>query len=148
MSTGRPSSYDPDLAIILCTEISTSNKSLKRICMEDEYLPDVSTVYRWIRDIDEFRNLYARAQEDRADYLAEEMLEIADDNTNDTIVTMQGEMENKEWVNRSKLRVETRKWIASKLKPKKYGEKLDVTTKDKEVNGFVIHIDGSDKNTD
>jgi hypothetical protein len=58
------------------------------------------------------------------------MIDIADDGSNDFMTITKGdisyEVENKEWTSRSKLRVETRKWAASKLKPKKYGEKLDL----------------------
>ena len=65
----------------------------------------------------------------QADYLADQIIEIADYSEHDTIEAEKGEMENREWVNRSKLRVEARKWIASKLKPKQYGDKLDIDAK-------------------
>lgn len=135
---GRPSTYSLEAAVIICTEISTSAKSLKTICMEDEFLPDVATVYRWLASNDEFCELYARAQDARADYLAEEILEIADDSSQDTIKMDLGdgleiEKENREWINRAKLRVDARKWVASKLKPKKYGDRLDVTSKNEQI---------------
>jgi len=66
------------------------------------------------------------------------MIEIADDTTNDTVsISKNGEIyenENREWINRSKARIDTRKWIASKLKPKKYGHKIDVTTDGEKLN--------------
>jgi hypothetical protein len=73
---------------------------------------------------------YARAKEAQADAFAEEMLDIADDGTNDWMTKRFGETEvempNPEVLQRSKLRVDTRKWLMSKLQPKKYGEKLAV----------------------
>jgi len=139
MGAGRPSDYSEEIADLICTDIATSSKSLKTIC-EQEGMPNAVTVMRWLRVHDEFRNQYARAKEDQADFLAEEMIDIADDGSNDLMTITKGdisyEMENKEVTNRSKLRVETRKWIASKLKPKKYGEKLDLTS-DGEKLGFL-----------
>ncbi|WP_315823022.1 hypothetical protein [Paraflavitalea speifideaquila] len=100
-------------------------------------MPAVSTVLKWLRENrEDFSAQYARAKEEQADFMIEEMIEIADDGTNDLMTIEKGdisyEVENKEVTNRSKLRVETRKWIASKLKPKKYGEKLE--TKNENTN--------------
>lgn len=126
---GRPAAYTDALADELCHQIATNVKSLKSICSAED-MPSVRVVMRWLSsDINGFRQKYARAKEDQADLMVEEMIEIADDSTNDTmtVASKSGEpieMENKEWVNRSKLRVDTRKWLASKLKPKKYGDKI------------------------
>lgn len=96
-------------------------------------MPSVQTVLKWLReDKNGFLAQYTRAKEEQADLLVEDMLDIADDGTNDYMTIEKGDktynVEDKEVTNRSKLRVETRKWIASKLKPKKYGDKLDVTS--------------------
>lgn len=121
---GRPEIWDQVIADRICAEISTSCKSLRTICL-DEGMPSVGTVLKWLReDKENFLAQYTRAKEEQADFMAEEMIDIADDGTNDTLHTDKGALENKEWTNRSKLRVETRKWIASKLKPKKYGDKV------------------------
>lgn len=76
-------------------------------------MPDASTVFRWLRTKPDFCEQYTRAKEESAEALSEDMLEIADDKTGDPT--------------RDRLRVDTRKWLASKLKPKKYGEKVDHT---------------------
>jgi hypothetical protein len=93
-------------------------------------MPDMSTVFLWIQRHTEFSHQYARAKEEAADALAEEILDIADDGANDWIETNDpdnpGYKANGEHIQRSRLRVDTRKWYASKLKPKKYGEKIDV----------------------
>lgn len=105
-------------------ELSGSSEGLHHICKRHG-ISHVS-FYAWINQNEEWLNKYTRARDIQADYLADQIIEIADDSAHDTIHTENGEMENKEWVNRSKLRVEARKWIASKLKPKKYGEKIDL----------------------
>jgi hypothetical protein len=79
-----------------------------------------------MRSKPDFRDQYARAKNESADVLVEQMIDIADDGTNDFIETEDGVKFNHEHVQRSRLRVDTRKWIASKLKPKKYGERLDM----------------------
>ncbi len=135
-TTGRPSKYSNELATSICEQICTSSKSLRTICEGLDI--SVASVLTWLRDKPEFLAQYTRAKEEQADYMIEEMIDIADDGSNDLMTVTKGdasyEMENKEVTNRSKLRVETRKWIASKLKPKKYGDKLDVNQTNTNVN--------------
>lgn len=91
-------------------------------------MPCVATVFSWMRTKEGFLNQYARATEERSESFVEEMTDISDDGTNDwmeklgTDGTPIGWQINGEHVNRSRLRIETRKWIAAKMKPKKYGE--------------------------
>src|SRR3546814_4173198 len=68
---------------------------------------------------------YARARDNQADTLADEILDIADDGSNDYVG--EDEKYNGDAVARSRLRVDARKWLAGKLAPKKYGEKIDHT---------------------
>lgn len=141
--TGRPGIYTDDLAKEICVKISTSNKSLKTICKELGI--SVRSVLNWLDDKDkpEFLHQYTRAKEEQADFLIEEMLDIADDSSQDntTITGPDGKLkiiEDREWTNRSRLRVDTRKWIASKLKPKKYGDIVDVTTQGQAITQVTI----------
>lgn len=79
-----------------------------------------------------FQERYAQAKAECADALVEEIIDIADDGTNDWMEVHDkdgacvGYKLNGEHVQRSKLRVDSRKWIASKLKPKKYGDSVDL----------------------
>jgi|SRR6185503_14014702 len=132
--------YTEEIGNKICTIIATSNRSIRSIAIEIGV--DMSTIMFWLRENDSFANQYARAKEMQADYLAEEMLEIADDASQDIerIDDFGNKIENKEFVNRSRLRVDTRKWIASKLKPKKYGDKIEATINP--VNADII-IKGS-----
>lgn len=145
----RPREYTQDIADEICEQISTSNKSLRSICIPDT-MPAVRTVLYWLSNNESFLQQYTRAKEEQADFLAEEIIEIADDTSQDLerIDEYGRRIENKEFVNRSRLRVDARKWVASKLKPKKYGDKLDVTSKDKPVTGFNIVIDGNSTDSD
>lgn len=137
VGAGRPSSYNQEIADKICEKVATTALSLRTIC-DDDNMPCVATVLNWLGSNAEFLAQYTRAKEAQADYLAEEMLDIADDGSNDFMTIVKGdesyEVENKEWTSRSKLRLETRKWIASKLKPRKYGDKLEVEQKLTVVN--------------
>jgi len=112
-------------------------KSLRQILINEE-LPSRKLFYEWVAKDSKLSDHYANVMELRSDLLFDEILEIADDNTNDTIYTETGEKQNSEWINRSRLRVDARKWILSKMNPKKYGDKTDITTNGKEINIPVI----------
>lgn len=125
---GRPRAYTPELGDLLCAEIA-EGKSMARICNGNEALPTARTVYKWLREEPEFLRNYELAKADQADFLAEEILEIADNGSNDWIAehgddgAVTAYKLNGEAIQRSRLRVDARKWIASKLKPKKYGDR-------------------------
>lgn len=125
--TGRPSSYTDEIADLICERIA-EGESLRSIC-GSEGMPAKKTVLRWLSDRESFRAQYARAREDQADHYAEEIVAIADAAEGDFVETENGPAFNAEHVQRSKLRVDARKWVASKLKPKKYGDRLDVESK-------------------
>lgn len=95
-------------------------------------MPSKGTVFRWLATMPEFQDQYARAREAQAETHADDMMEIADDARNDWMKAADeegglGYKLNGEHIQRSKLRIDTRKWIASKLKPKKYGDKIEHT---------------------
>lgn len=122
---GRPSLYSVELAASLCDRIS-GGESLRKVC-RDESMPCTTTVMKWARDIPEFTEQYAKAREMLLEHWAEEITEIADDGSNDWVSTFDPENPgyrlNGEHINRSRLRVDTRKWLLSKLAAKKYGDK-------------------------
>lgn len=131
-SKGRPSKYTEKIADKICHQIATTSNGLCFICKGDD-MPSTVTVYAWLNDEKhkDFLNKYVRAREQQADLLADEIISIADDGQQDDEIryNSKGEsyvVENKEWTNRSRLRVDARKWKASKLAPKKYGDKQAV----------------------
>ena len=130
MAKGRPDIFNQEIADKICEIIATTTKSLRTIC-NDEDMPSVTTLLKWVRERKDFAEQYARAKEEQADMLIEEIIDIADDNSEDLLGEDKNgnKIENKEFVNRSRIRIDTRKWLASKLKPKKYGEKIEIDVK-------------------
>ena len=123
-NVGRPTKYNFDIANTIGEMIASSNKSMVTICKELG-ISYVTHLY-WLREHEEYLRIYTRAKEDQADFLAEEMLEIADDGSKDTTQDDDGfEIVNHENIARARLRVDTRKFIAAKLKPKRYGDRVE-----------------------
>lgn len=104
---GRPSDFTPELANAICEELATG-QSLRKICARDG-MPDKATVFRWLSQNPDFRDQYAHAREMQAETHADEIVDIADE---------------AEDANLARLRIDARKWKASKLAPKKYGERV------------------------
>jgi hypothetical protein len=123
---GRPLTYDKETAHAICVRLARG-ETLRAICRDEEFPPE-STVRAWaLEDIDGFGARYAYSRQMGLDTMAEQLLEIADDGTNDFVADKHGGTAlNMEHINRSRLRVDTRKWYLSKLAPKRYGEKVDV----------------------
>lgn len=121
---GRPSDYLPEVAEDICN-LLMDGESLRSICKRPG-MPSIRAVMYWLQKHEDFVQQYVRAREVQADLLAEEILEIADDSAGDVVIDDEGrEQTNHERVARSRLRVDARKWYASKLAPKKYGDKID-----------------------
>lgn len=125
---GRPSKYSDSNANYICERIATSSDGLHVICKELKV--SAVAVYRWIKDNPDFRNRYARAREEQAELLASQMIEISDRKGKDSLTK----------VSRDKLRIDTRKFIAAKLLPKKYGDKVQLSGD--EENPIVTKITG------
>jgi hypothetical protein len=126
MTAGRPTLFTLELANEICVRIA-SGRSLRTICEADD-MPTDRTIFRWLAADEKFRQQYALAREAQTEALAEDILEIADDGTNDWMERKHGDsvawVENGEAIQRSKLRVDSRKWLMSKMAPKKYGDKI------------------------
>ena len=123
---GRPSDYSQETANKICERLA-DGESLRAICL-DEDMPARSTVFLWLAANKAFSDQYAYAREAQADTIADEILDIADNSANDWMEKKgqedAGYLLNGDHVQRSKLRIESRKWLAGKLRPKKYGEKM------------------------
>ena len=120
---GRPTDYSPELIAIICNRIA-DGESLRRIC-RDEAMPDRVTVWRWLDLYPEFSNQYARAREMQAEFYAEEMLEISDTplKGTKTVTKANGvEVTEGDMIEHRRLQIDTRKWIAARMAPKKYGD--------------------------
>lgn len=118
--------YSPELALRVCARIA-EGESLRQVC-RDESMPSRTTVLKWARENEAFADQYARAREDLLEHWAEDILEISDDGSADYVEAPEGEESgprvDHEHISRSRLRVDSRKWLLSKLAPRKYGEKV------------------------
>lgn len=122
---GRPTIYSDELASEICDRLSKGQTLISITARPD--MPCYSTVLNWLHDESkaEFLGKYARARADQADYFAEDILAIADESQYDMTEDDNGKpVMNWEHVKRSQLKIDARKWFASKVAPKKYGEKI------------------------
>lgn len=120
-----PSAFTQEVADVICERIA-AGESLRSI-LKDDGMPASSTVFKWLIDYPAFSEQYTRAREAQADSLFDEILTIADDGRNDSYTDDDGNVRtDHDVIARSKLRVDARKWMAGKLRPKKYGDKLAI----------------------
>lgn len=122
---GRPVIYNFQIFDDICARIA-EGESLNKITKEDKY-PVKITFYRWLRQNEDLCTQYATAKKDRADTYADEMVDIADDVDKD-----------KEAIQKAKLRIDARKWIACKLHPRNYGERTMVDANIREVQDVDV----------
>jgi hypothetical protein len=117
--------YSPELAEEICYAVSCSNKGIKQLCKIYEHWPSHDTVYSWLASHKKFSDLYARAKRLQIEVIIDEILEIADDTSNDSAINEEnGKCTiNHEHISRSRLKIDTRKWLAAKLCPRIYANK-------------------------
>lgn len=122
---GRPTLLNKAVCDAFCERVA-SGESVRSICRDPEF-PEMKTIFRWLSKNQDFRQQYDTAKEMGMAAMAEELLQIADDGSNDTYVDDDGKPRvDTDVIQRSRLRVDTRKWLMSKLAPKKYGDKVDL----------------------
>ena len=117
-----------DIFSKICDKISIDGLALRNILKADD-MPSSRTFFKWLDNDDKKVKQYARACEDRADNIFEDILDIADESHADKKVLEDGrEVVDSEVVQRSRIRIDARKWMLSKMNPKKYSDKLQVDT--------------------
>lgn len=144
---GRVTEFKQETADTICQRIA-DGESLRSICTSEE-MPHKSVVMRWLSENVAFQDQYARSREAQADAIFDEILDIVDDGRNDWMERQGDDGEDAGWrvngehIQRAKLRVDARKWMAGKLQPKKYGER--VTQEHVGADGGPIKTETSDK---
>jgi len=127
---GRPTDYTLKLTDVICARLS-EGESMRSVCRDDS-MPVLTTIFRWLREKPEFKQQYDIAKEESADSHADQMVDIADNEVSQPLIVegkpllVDGKpimIVDSVAVAHAKLRIDTRKWAASKLKPKKYGDK-------------------------
>lgn len=121
------------------------NKEALRTILKEDNMPSTQTFYRWIDSNEDKSKQYARACQMRADAIFDEMIDIADDQEEDVITIGGKECTNHNVINRARLRIDTRKWMLSKLNPKKYGDKVDVTSDNEKMDTTVIVLPANER---
>jgi hypothetical protein len=118
--------FTEDIGNRICERIA-DGESVRKICL-DPAMPAKSTLFKWLYEQKAFSDQYTRAREVQMETMAEEIIDIADDTSQDTKTIQKGDHEvevmNAEWINRCRLQVDTRKWLMSKMAPKRYGDKV------------------------
>jgi len=123
----------------ICGLISDSGNSLRKVLLMDK-MPSSQTFYKWLEDDENKSKQYACACEDRSDKIFEDILTISDATADDIIIDEDGnEVTNHNVIQRDRLRVDARKWVVSKLNPKKYGDSSLLKIADNEGNEFKVN---------
>jgi hypothetical protein len=131
----------------ICTKICGGSSLRATLCFDNT--PSSQTFYKWIDEDKEKAKQYARACEERTDYIFEDLITISDSAGGDLITLPDGrEVVDNAVITRDRLRVDTRKWMLSKLNPKKYGDKLDVTQTINDTRKTVEDLFPSDNELD
>ena len=142
MPGGRPTLYNDDIADRICTEIATHAEGLESICNRNAEFPQPSTVYAWIIKHPEFAEKYTRARQHQAQILADQIFTIADTTQRGETVTIKADGEErtiKDMTDHRRLRIDARKFLAMKLLPRIYGEKVQ-TEHTGDVTLKVVHV--------
>ena len=131
---GRPTIYTQDLVDEICSRLACG-ESMRSVARDDE-MPAMATMFRWMREKPEFKEQYNAAKEESADAHSEDILDIVDNQVETPLIVdgLPFEVNGKPVmikdavsVAHARLRYDARKWTASKMKPKKYGDKIDAT---------------------
>lgn len=114
--------YTPALGQRICDAIANSTRGIRYICHNNPDFPKPETIRKWLSAnlYPEFTRNYELAKQEQSDIMADEIIDIVDEMPLQAENKVQGRYE----VERARLRVDSRKWVAAKLKPKKYGERI------------------------
>ena len=118
--------------------------SVRKLC-EDKRLPTRDMFYKWLREYPDFAEEYRIATELRADVLVDEMMDIADDDSLDIIIDTEADegarvKADQIKVARAKVKIDTRKWVAARMAPRKYGNNVKVEAENKHDHSGGIDI--------
>lgn len=136
MTAGRPTDYSQELADSICQEIG-EGKSLRAV-LRGESMPSMATVWRWLREKPEFQQQYTRATDERTESQQELLLEMGQE-----AIEEAKEADPKAAnavVSGYKLMADNLKWSMSKMKPKKYGDKLDLTSGGEKLPTPIMNV--------
>lgn len=131
-----------EIMSLICKRIA-EGESLRAV-LRSSGMPSRGVFFEWITSSEQRANQYARATEIRAEQIFEEMLEIADTEKETTVITEKdagASISKRDHVNHRKLQIDTRKWVLSRMMPKKYGDKIDITSSGDKINSNITVLD-------
>lgn len=146
MAVERPETWIPEKkaqAVDTIIQRICEGESLRSILTyaDKNVLPSMRTFLRWVSEDEDLRQQYARAMEVRSEAMFEEILEISNEANADIDITEDGKIRVVgEAVQRSRLKIDARKWMLGKMNPKKYGDKVDITSDGEKVNTTIINL--------
>lgn len=136
--TGRPTLYSKKLADEICTKLA-EGKSMRSVCREEK-MPEMETVWRWLREKQDFNEQYVRATQERTEAQNELLLELGDQ-----AIALSQSVDFKASnavVSAVKLKADNLRWSMSKMKPKKYGDKVDLTSGGEKLPTPILYVPG------
>ena len=126
----------------------SEGKSLRAVLRQSD-MPDSKTFYKWTDDEKDKSLQYVRACNERSDGIFDDLLTIADATEDDIIMSEDGKVvTNHNVIQRDRLRVDARKWALSKMNPKKYGDKVDVTSGGGKIKNESVIVEFRDFSED
>jgi hypothetical protein len=123
--SGQPTTYTPEIGRAICDAIISSQDGLRKTLQAHSGLPPLATVEGWIRNNAQFSSDYADAKRRQIELMADDIIDISRDETLDP--------------NDKRIRIDSLKWLLSKLIPKTYGDKLDLTSDGQQL-GVASHV--------
>jgi len=124
---GRPTKYTEELAQYVCDIVSSHSGGIPTLCKQFPIFPDESTIYLWRMKHEGFSRKYTLAKQAQAEIFAEEIIELSDSAKHCTYADKEGNLKvDQGSVAAVKLQVDSRKWLASKLIPKIYGDQKQI----------------------
>ncbi len=136
----RKSDYNEEIADEICSAIATGTESIEKLCKKNPHWPHRATIFRWINQFPAFCEAYTRAKKSQIEAYIDQVIDIADDASQDWVVNENGTtVGNHEHINRARLRIDTRKWLACKLVPRLYGDnKEDKNNSEDAISQFRV----------
>ena len=134
---GRPTKYSLGIALVICDRLA-DGESLVSIC-KDPAMPKKTAIYEWLASKKDFAEMYARAREDQADSLADQIIALADEMPMEITDDKGTTRFDSAYVQWQKNRVDARKWVAAKLKPRKYSDRI-THQGDKDADAMQVDV--------
>lgn len=116
--------FSQEIADEICLKTSCTSEGIRKLCKKNKHWPRTKTIYKWRSIYPAFGEQYARAKVYQAHILADEIIDIADNSKGDYRIVGSKVVIDSDNINRARLRIDSRKWLLSKLLPRSYGDKI------------------------